>query len=67
MADGAGQIGFLGVGRSVSGRRWRERPADAGLVLAHQRALGLSEPLARALAARGVALAQGEAYLNPTL
>ena len=67
MADGAGQFGFLGVARSVSGRRWRERPADAELVLAHQRTLGLSEPLARALASRGVAFDQGEAYLNPTL
>lgn len=67
MADGAGQVGFLGVSRSVSGRRWRQRPADPQLVLAHQRTLGLSEPLARALAARGVEGHDGETYLNPTL
>ena len=46
---------------------WRERPADAETVRRHQLALGLSEPLARALAARGVADEQGETYLNPTL
>lgn len=67
MADGAGQVGFLGISRSVSGRRWRQRPADPELVLSHQRTLGLSEPLARALAARGVGRDDAESYLNPTL
>lgn len=67
MADGAGQIGFLGVSRSLSGRRWRERPADPVLVIAHQRNHGLIEPLARALAARGVSEADAGAYLDPTL
>lgn len=67
MADGSAQLGYLGVARSLSGRLWRERPADAELVRRHQLALGLSEPLARALAARGVAEADGETYLNPTL
>jgi len=67
MADGAGQIGFLGVVRSLSGRRWRERPADPALVLSHQRNHGLIEPLARALAARGVSEADAAAYLDPTL
>lgn len=67
MADGAGHIGYLGVSRSLSGRVWRERSADAELVRRHQLSLGLSEPLARALAARGVADGQGPDYLNPTL
>jgi single-stranded-DNA-specific exonuclease len=72
MADGAGQvgagqIGFLGVSRSLSGRRWRERPAEAALVLSHQRNHGLIEPLARALAARGVGAEEAGDYLNPTL
>jgi len=67
MADGAGQIGFLGVSKSLTGRRWRERPADARLVLSHQRNHGLIEPLARALAARGVTEADAAAYLEPTL
>ncbi|THD80913.1 MAG: single-stranded-DNA-specific exonuclease RecJ [Phenylobacterium sp.] len=68
MPDGGGPIdGYLGVTRSLSGRLWRERPADAETVRRHQHALGLSEPLARALAARGIADGQGEVYLSPSL
>src|SRR5690348_2617340 len=67
MADGAGHIGYLGVSRSLSGRVWRERAADAELTRRHQLALGLSEPLARALASRGIADGHGPDYLNPTL
>ncbi len=43
------------------------RPADPALVRAHQLRHGLSEPLARALAARGVSEAEGADYLAPTL
>ena len=67
MADGNQQLGYLGVTRSLSGRLWRERPADAETVRRHQLSLGLSEPLARALAARGIADGAGETYLNPSL
>ncbi|MDB5474672.1 MAG: recJ [Phenylobacterium sp.] len=67
MADGAAQLGYLGVTRSLSGRLWRERAADPETVRRHQHALGLSEPLARALASRGIADGGGETYLNPTL
>jgi single-stranded-DNA-specific exonuclease len=67
MADGSAQAGYLGVDRSLTGRRWRERPADAEVVRRHQLDLGLSEPLARALAARGVGAGEGEIFLNPTL
>jgi single-stranded-DNA-specific exonuclease len=58
---------FLGVSRSLSGRAWRERPADAATVRSHQQLLGLSEPMARALASRGVGAGEGATYLNPTL
>ncbi len=58
--------GFLGVDRSLTGRRWRERPADPNVTRAHQARLGLSEPIARALAARGVGADHGEHYLRPT-
>jgi single-stranded-DNA-specific exonuclease len=58
---------FLGVARSISGRRWRARPADAADVRAIGLRYGLAEPLARALAARGVTVDGGEAYLRPTL
>lgn len=67
MADGATVSGFLGVERSLSGRAWRLRPADPDLARRHQLALGLSEPLARALAARGITEAAAGDYLNPTL
>jgi single-stranded-DNA-specific exonuclease len=67
LADGSPQLGYLGVSRSLSGRLWRERAADPDLVRRHQLSHGLSEPLARALAARGVLAEQGETYLNPTL
>jgi single-stranded-DNA-specific exonuclease len=58
---------FLGVASSLTGRRWRERPADPAITRDHQARHGLSEPLARALAARGVAAGEGENYLQPTL
>jgi single-stranded-DNA-specific exonuclease len=67
MADGNAFAGYLGVSRSLSGRLWRERAADPELTRRHQLSLGLSEPLARALAARGVGHDDGPNYLNPTL
>jgi len=66
-ADGEEIPGFLGVSRSLDGRRWRERWADPAVTRVHQARLGLSEPLARALASRGVAEEDGEAFLRPTL
>ncbi|WP_296599744.1 single-stranded-DNA-specific exonuclease RecJ [Phenylobacterium sp.] len=67
MADGNAQLGFLGVTRSLSGRRWRQRAFDGDLVRRHQLAHGLSEPLARALASRGVTADACADFLNPTL
>lgn len=68
MAEaGAGPGAFLGVARSLSGRAWRERTADAALARSHALRLGLSEPLARALAARGVTSEAAESFLAPTL
>ena len=58
---------FLGVSRSLSGRAWRQRPADASLVRHHMQALGLDEPLARAMASREVGADEGAHYLKPTL
>jgi single-stranded-DNA-specific exonuclease len=66
-ADGEIVGGFLGVTRSLTGRRWRERRADPAVTREHQARLGLSEPLARALAARGVAGEAGESFVRPTL
>ena len=67
MADGSGSIHFLGVSRSLTGRAWRERPSDPAIARSHALKHGLSEPLARALAARGVGESDAESYLNPTL
>lgn len=65
MADGSAPMHFLDVDRSITGRRWRLRAADPALTRRHQLELGLSEPLAQALAARGVE--EGAPHLNPTL
>ena len=72
MADGAGSGdsepgAFLGVSRSLSGRTWRARPADSGLSRDLALRMSLSEPLARALASRGITLETAESYLDPTL
>jgi len=58
---------LLGVERSLTGRRWERRDADerAGLALAQR--LGLPEPVARALAARGIDEAAAEGFLEPSL
>src|SRR5215469_3784951 len=58
---------FLGVERSISGRRWRARAADEAVVREIGSQQGLAEPLARALASRGVTAESAEAYLRPTL
>src|SRR6185312_9584510 len=58
---------FLGVERSLAGRRWRQRAGDdrAGLALAQR--LGLPEIVGRLLARRGVGVEDAERFLSPTL
>lgn len=58
---------FLGVERSLLGRRWRERPADDRATLALAQRFSLPEPVARALVARGIGLDDVDDFLNPTL
>jgi single-stranded-DNA-specific exonuclease len=67
VIDSATAVDFLGVARSLGGRRWRARPADPAVTRAHQSGLALSEPLARAMASRGVTADAGENFLRPTL
>jgi single-stranded-DNA-specific exonuclease len=57
----------LGVGRSISGRRWiwREGEARTGLAIAQR--LGLDEVVARLLAGRGVGIEEAQHFLEPTL
>lgn len=58
---------FLGVERSLTGRRWRTREADLALVEAFRRKFSLPEIAARLLAARGIPLDGAETFLEPTL
>jgi single-stranded-DNA-specific exonuclease len=58
---------FLGVERSIGGRRWRTRPASELTVREIASRMSLAEPLARALASRGITAQTAENYLRPTL
>ncbi len=58
---------FLGVERSVSGRRWISRGGDERLALAIAQRHGVPELLGRVLAARGVEVEQVPAHLSPAL
>src|SRR5262245_12838019 len=62
-----GDAAFLDVERSLTGRRWRARDADLGLVEAFRRRFSLPEIAARLLAGRGVPLEGAETFLEPTL
>ena len=64
MTEGAP---FLGVERSLLGRRWRARLADSRAGLSLAQAVEAPELVGRVLAARGVDAADAPAYLNPTL
>lgn len=59
--------GFLGVGRSLTGRRWMPRLEDDRLALQLAQQAEIPELVARVLAARGVTPETCEAHLNPTL
>ncbi|HUO12998.1 MAG TPA: single-stranded-DNA-specific exonuclease RecJ [Caulobacteraceae bacterium] len=65
--DLAAPAAFLDVERSITGRRWRVRPADEATVREIGLRHSLPEPLARALASRGVNAETSETYLRPTL
>ena len=58
---------FLGVKRSLRGRRWRAREADARIGLALAQRLELPEIVGRVLAARAVGIEDADAFLNPSL
>jgi len=58
---------FLGVERSLTGRRWQARPLDQRLAMALSQRHTLPEAVGRVLAARGVGLDDAEVFLAPTL
>lgn len=60
---------FLDVSRSVTGRAWTDRldASSTRIATAIAQRSGVSEILARVMAARGVALDDAEKYLEPTI
>lgn len=58
---------YLGVERSLAGRRWSLRPADDRTVRALEQTQALDPLVARVLVARGIDLAQVESFLAPSL
>jgi len=58
---------FLGVERSVTGRRWRARLADDRAALMLAQMLGVPEIVARLLVSRGVGGDAAGGFLNPRL
>ena len=58
---------FLGVERSIGGKRWEARLGDPRRGLALAQRLDLPEIVGRAIAARGIALEQAAAFLTPSL
>ncbi len=64
---GTGPAAFLGVARSLAGRRWQMRTGDERLAAALSQRLALPEIIGRVLAARGIGLDEAEAFLAPTL
>src|SRR5438477_635344 len=67
MALGSPPAPFLGVERSVCGRRWRTRDADPGLAAAIAERHGLPEIVGRLLAQRGIGLDEAPGFLAPRL
>src|SRR5258707_6314231 len=58
---------FLGVERSVCGRRWRTREPDPGIAAAVAERHGLPEIVGRLLAQRGIGVAEAPGFLAPRL
>jgi single-stranded-DNA-specific exonuclease len=58
---------FLGIERSLTGRRWAERLADERVALAMAQRHGLPDAICRLLAAREVDLEDVPDFLEPTL
>ena len=58
---------YLGVGKSLSGKLWLERPGDQRLAQAIAQRCQVPELIGRLLAARGQSLDSVESFLNPRL
>ena len=58
---------FLGIARSVLGRRWNLRGGNDAAVTDLMRQAGVSDAVARVLAARGVGVEAAADFLRPTM
>src|SRR5947208_3882280 len=67
MALASPAASFLGVERSVCGRRWRTREPDPGLAAAIAERHGLPEIVGRLLAQRGIGIDEAPGFLAPRL
>ncbi|MFZ4410308.1 MAG: single-stranded-DNA-specific exonuclease RecJ [Paracraurococcus sp.] len=67
MEAGPPPEAVLGIGRSITGRRWVRREADARIAMAIAQRAELPELVARLLAARGIGLDAVTDFLEPTL
>jgi len=61
------EAGFLGVTRSLGGKRWRTRGEDDRLALALSQRFDLPEAVGRVMAARGISLEDASGFLEPAL
>src|SRR5260370_31066635 len=67
MALGASAASFLGIERSVCGKRWRERAGNISEAAAIAAQHGLPEIVGRLLAQRGIGTAEAPLFLAPRL
>jgi single-stranded-DNA-specific exonuclease len=67
MALGIPAAAFLGVERSICGKRWRERAAEIGQASAIAAQHGVPEIVGRLLAQRGIGTAEAPLFLAPRL
>ncbi len=58
---------FLGIARSLTGKRWRQRRGDDRIALALAQRLGVPEIVGRVMSARGIELDAAQQFLAPTL
>ena len=65
--DSGDESGFLGVEKSLTGKRWVNREADGRQSLALSQRLDLPEIVGRVMVARGVGLDDAADFLRPTL
>ena len=61
------EAAFLGVTRSLGGKRWRARGEDDRLALALSQRFDLPEAVGRVMAARGISLEDAAGFLKPAL